>query len=238
MSNRLFGGVIVAQTIVAAGRTYLERDVHSVQQIFLRAGDGTDPLCYRVERLYTGRTYASVRVEVLQGGHLISHAQVGLTSGIESPDRQDAGPVLPPPEEMANRDELRNRPGRQDLPVDMYIDPETEGDGRPNSETWIRPRGPMPHDPLMHKAVVGYASDRGLMSVAWRPHGTGSSFVGSSLDHSIWFHRPIEFNDWHSYVMHSPTIASGRGLNHGAIHDRDGTHVATTLQQATFRPAS
>jgi len=195
-------------------------------------------LSYRVEQLFTGRTYASVRVEVVQGDHIISHAQVGVTAGIEGPDRQDDRVALVPPEQMVNRDELRNRLGWQDMPVEMFIDPATEGNGRAESSTWIRPRGAMPADPLMHQAVIGYASDRGLMSVAWRPHGPGSSFKGSTLDHSIWFHRPVRFDDWHSYVMHSPTIAGGRGLNHGTIHDRDGTHVATTVQQGTFREVS
>lgn len=236
LSNRLFGGLVVAQTIVAAGRTHSDREVHSVQQVFLRAGTGDAPLQYRVERLFTGRTYASVRVEVIQGDQVISHAQVGITAGIDGPDRQADAPVLVPPEQMVNRDELRDRDGWQDMPVEMFIDPSTDGDGLATQASWIRPRGDMPDDPLMHKAVLGYASDRALMSVAWRPHGAGSSFTGSTLDHSIWFHRPVSFDGWHSYVMHSPTIAGGRGLNHGAIHDAAGTLVASAVQQGTYRP--
>lgn len=237
MSNRLFGGIVVAQTIVAAGRTHPGRDVHSVQQVFLRGGNGTDPLRYRVERLFTGRTYASVRVEVHQGDHIISHAQVGVTAGIEGPDRQDSAPIMVARESTVNRDEVRKRANWDDQPVQMFIDPASEGDGTPNLSGWIRPAGPMPADPIMHKAVLGFVSDRGLMSVAWRPHGEHGSFKGATLDHSIWFHRPLQFDDWHSYDMHSPSIAGGRGLNHGTIHHHDGTHVATTLQQGTFRPA-
>ena len=225
MSNRLFGGIVVAQTIVAAGRTHPGRDVHSVQQVFLRGGNGTDPLRYRVERLFTGRTYASVRVEVHQGDHIISHAQVGVTAGIEGPDRQDSAPIMVARESTVNRDEVRKRANWDDQPVQI------------NFENRIAPAGPMPADPIMHKAVLGFVSDRGLMSVAWRPHGEHGSFKGATLDHSIWFHRPLQFDDWHSYDMHSPSIAGGRGLNHGTIHHHDGTHVATTLQQGTFRPA-
>ncbi len=235
MSNRLFGGMVVAQTIVAAGRTHPERTVHSVQQFFLRGGSATEPLHYRVERLFAGRTYASARVEVHQGEHMISHAQIGLTLGIDSPDRQDPAPPAPFREGAKNRDQLRQRPNWQDQPVEMLIDPATEADGRPDMATWIRPSGPMSDDPLMHKAVLGFVSDRGLMSVAWRPHADRGELKGATLDHSIWFHRPLVFNDWHSYTMHSPTIADGRGMNHGAIHHHDGTHVATTVQQGTFR---
>ena len=235
MSNRLFGGVVVAQTIVAAGRTYADRQLHSVQQVFLRGGNATDPLRYRVERLFTGRTYASVRVEVHQGDHIISHAQVGVTSGIEGPDRQDDPPVMVPREVTVNRDALRKRANWDDQPVEMWIDPATHGDGKPNLSTWIRPAGLLPADPIMHRAVLGFVSDRGLLSVAWRPHGEPGGFKGATLDHSIWFHRPPQFNDWHSYDMHSPTIAGGRGLSHGTIHHHSGAHIATTVQQGTFR---
>ena len=236
MRSRLFGGFVVAQTIVAAGRSYPERDLHSVQQFFLRGGNATEPLRYHVERLFTGRTYASARVEVHQGDHIISHAQIGFTHGIDGPDRQDDPPTMVPLAETVNRDQLRNRADWDDQPVEMWLDPATEGDGNPAMSTWIRPAGPMPDDPIMHKAVIGFVSDRGLMSVAWRPHGASGTFKGATLDHSIWFHRAPHFDDWHSYDMHSPTIAGGRGLNHGTIHRHDGTHVATTVQQGTFRP--
>lgn len=237
MSNRLFGGMVVAQTIVAAGRTHRDRTIHSVQQVFLRGGSATEPLRYDVERLFTGRTYASVRVAVIQSDQVISHAQIGLTAGIEGPDRQDAAPPRPERSTARNRDQLRNRPNWDDQPVEMLIDPATENDGRPDMATWIHPDGPMPDDPLMHKAVLGFVSDRGMMSVAWKPHGDRQALNGATLDHSIWFHRPLVFDDWHSYVMHSSTIAGGRGMNHGLIHHHDGTFVATTMQQGTFRPA-
>lgn len=236
MNNRLFGGMVVAQTIAAAGYTDRERSIHSVQQVFLRGGSATQPLRYDVERLFTGRTYASLRVSVHQGDQVIAHAQVGLTAGIEGPDRQDVAPARPDRATARNRDELRNRPNWDDQPVEMLIDPATEGDGLPDMATWIRPAGPMPADPLMHQAVLGFVSDRGMMSVAWKPHGERDAMKGATLDHSMWFHRPLVFDDWHSYVMHSSTIAGGRGMNHGVIHDEQGRHVATTLQQGTIRP--
>jgi len=235
MRNVLFGGMVVAQAIVAAGRTHPGREIHSVQQVFLRGGRTDMPLEYRVERLFTGRTYASVRVDVHQGDHVISHAQVGVTSGIEGPDRHEPAPTMPATESTKNRDELRNRHNWQDQPVQMFIEPDSLTDGQPEMSVWMRPAGPMPPDLLMHKAVLGYASDRGLMSVAWRPHGPDGGFKGATLDHTIWFHRPLRFDDWHSHVMRSPTIADGRALNHGLIHSQDGIHVASTAQQGTYR---
>ncbi len=238
MGSRLFGGFVFAQTIVAAGRTDPARGVHSVQQVFLRAGNATDPLTYRVEQLFAGRTFASVRVEVRQADQLISHAQVGLTLRSESPDRQESPPVLASRETMANRDVLRNRPNPHDQPIEMLIDPEKENDGRPSVSVWTRPSGPLPDDHLMHQAVMGFASDRGLMSVIARPHAASGQFRGATLDHSIWFHRPVRFDDWHSYVMESPTLAEGRGLSRGVFHHADGTHVASTQQQGMYRPVS
>ncbi len=240
MGNRLFGGFVFAQTIVAAGRTDPERDVHSVQQVFLRAGNASDPLEYRVEQLFSGRTFASVRVEVHQGGQIISHSQVGLTLRSEtmraaSPDRQKPAPVLASRDTMANRDVLRNRPNPHDQPVEMLIDPEQENDGQPFVATWTRPSGPLPDDHLMHQAVMGFTSDRGLMSIIARPHAKAGAFRGATLDHSIWFHRPVRFDDWHSYVMQSPTLSEGRGLSRGEFHHADGTHVASTQQQGMFR---
>lgn len=238
MGSRLFGGFVFAQTIVAAGRTDPERSVHSVQQVFLRAGNATDPLTYRVEQLFGGRTFASVRVEVRQAEQLISHAQVGLTRQSESPDRQEPAPVLAPREAMVNRDVLRNRPNPHDQPIEMLIDPDKEPDGRPAVAVWTRPSGPLPDDQLMHQAMMGFASDRGLMSVITRPHATSGGHRAATLDHSIWFHRPVRFDDWHSYVMRSPTLSEGRGLSQGVFHHADGTHVASTQQQGMFRPRS
>jgi acyl-CoA thioesterase II len=123
LSNRLFGGIVVAQSIMAAGRTCHDREVHSIQQVFLRGGNATEPLRYCVARLFTGRTYASVRVEVHQGDHIISHAQVGVTAGIAGPDRQDPSPVIPERSGMTNRDKLRARANWDDQPVEMLIDP-------------------------------------------------------------------------------------------------------------------
>jgi len=236
LSKRLFGGIVAAQALVAAGRSFEDRSVHSIQQVFLRAGDGMQPVRYRVEPLFAGRTFASARVEAHQDGQIISHAQVGLSGLIEGPSHQEPAPELAPVSQMVNRDKHRDRPDWDNLPIEMYFDADKYGGSEPEMATWIRPTGPLPDDALIHQAVLAYASDRALMTVAWRPLGSPGSFRGSTLDHSIWFHRPLHFDEWHSYVMQGPTAAHGRSLSHGTIHDVNGVHVASTVQQGTFRP--
>lgn len=236
MRQRLFGGMVVAQTIVAAGRTHTEKKVHSIQTSFLRGGRADSPLEYRVERLFEGRTYGVVRVGVFQDDEMISHSQVGVTSGIDGgPERQEPTTATTTLDATVNRSELQNRPNWQNQPVEVRIDPAIVNDGSSTLETWLKPAGAMPDDPLLHQAVLGFVSDRAFMSVAWKPHGRDLDFTGSSLEHSLWFHRPVRFDDWHVYAMHSPTLSSGRGLIQGTIHHQDGTHVLTATQQGTFR---
>lgn len=238
LSNRLFGGVVVAQGIVAAGRAVPERRIQSLQQVFLRGGRADVPLRYEVHRLFTGNTYASVRVEVKQQGEIISHIQVGFSSGIDAgPDRQDPSPSHTPFDTTVNRDEHHKRPGWDDQPVEVRIDPATDKSTDAELDLWIKPLSDLPDDPVMHQAVMGYVSDRAFMGTAWKPHYEEHGlFKGSTLDHTIWFHRPVVFNDWHTFTMTSPVINDGRGLNIGCIYDRAGDRIASLTQQGTYRP--
>ncbi len=237
-SQRLFGGMVVAQAIVAAGRTDPTRTIQSLQQVFLRGGRADSPLNYVVHRLFEGNTYASLRVEVHQEDDIISQAQVGLSSGIDGgPDRFDPTPSTTPFESTVNRDELHKRPGWDDQPVEVRIDPARNDDGKPELDLWIRPLSPLPDDVLMHQAVMGYVSDRAFMGTAWKPHYNDVGlFKGSTLDHTIWFHRPVDFNQWHTFSMTSPAINDGRGLNIGCIYNGAGERVASLAQQGTYRP--
>ncbi len=237
-SKRLFGGMVVAQAIVAAGRTVPTRTIQSLQQVFLRGGRADIPLRYVAHRIFEGNTYASVRVEVHQDGHIISQAQVGLSSGIDGgPDRCDPTPSTTPFDSTVNRDELHQRPGWDDQPVEVRIDPARNDDGKAELDLWIKPLSPLPEEALMHQAMMGYVSDRAFMGTAWKPHYEDFGlFKGSTLDHTIWFHRPLDFNHWHTFSMTSPSINDGRGLNIGAIYNQAGERVASLAQQGTYRP--
>lgn len=244
LAGRLFGGFVLAQTLVAAGRTVPGRRIHSMQQSFLRGGRADQPIAYSVYPLFDGRTYAAARVEVRQGSELISHAQVGFTAGVDGgPDRTATSPARSEFADVVNRDKYRGRVGWDDQPVEIRANIDHENDSEPTFDTWLRPVGPIPDDQLLHQAVLAFASDRVFMSVSWMPHreqwGSGQ---GSTLDHSLWFHRPVRFDDWHVFAMHSPAMTDGRGLSLGMIHRADGESngpgelVVSVAQQGTFRP--
>ncbi|MEM7285725.1 MAG: acyl-CoA thioesterase domain-containing protein [Actinomycetota bacterium] len=237
MNDAIYGGMVLAQTIVAAGRTVPERSVHSLSQMFLRAGRADVPLAYRCATLYAGRRYSMLDVKVLQEDEVISHAQVGLTGGADGPDRQD-GPTASRVaiDETVDRDVLFARKRAGDQPVEVRVLADRATDPTPSLETYVKPNGALPEDPLMHQAFLAWVSDRGFMRTAWKPHDDESDYRGATLDHSIWFHRPVVFDDWHMYAMHSPSIADGRGLILGSVYDAGGIHVASTAQQGNYRP--
>ncbi len=236
MNDAIFGGMVLAQTVVAAGRTVPDRSVHSISQMFLRAGRAEIPIRYRCQVLFAGRRYSMLGVDVLQDDDIISHAQVGLTAGGRGPDRGDSAPSFAPIEDTVDRDVLLGRPRAGDQPVEVRVVPGRVHDDTPSLETYLRPNGMLPDDPLIHQAFLAWVSDRGFMRTAWKPHMASGDYRGATLDHSIWFHRPVVFDDWHVYSMRSPSLADGRGLVHGTVHDSAGTLVASVAQQGNYRP--
>ena len=236
MNDAIYGGMVLAQTIVAAGRTVPERGVHSLSQMFLRAGRADVPLTFRCTPLYDGRRYSMLEVSVLQNDEVISHAQVGLTRGADGPDRHEPAIARAAIEDTVDRDVLFARDRAGDQPVEVRVVADRATDPTPSLETYVKPNGALPEDPLLHQAFMAWVSDRGFMRTAWKPHDADSDYRGATLDHSIWFHRPVVFDDWHMYAMHSPSLADGRGLILGSMHAPDGTHVASTAQQGNYRP--
>ena len=105
--------------------------------------------------------------------------------------------------------------------------------------SWLRATGPLPDDPLIHQAILAYASDWGILSATLLPHGR-SVFDGTvqaaSLDHAIWFHETPDFNQWHLFATDSPWAGHARGLNHGHFFDETGRMVATVSQESLMRP--
>lgn len=237
INDAIYGGMVLAQTIVAAGRTVPDRSVHSLSQMFLRAGRADVPLTYRCSPLYAGRRYSMIEVRVLQEDVVISHAQVGLTRGADGPDRQEPPTVdRASIEDTVDRDVLFARKRAGDQPVEVRVIEARATDATPSLETYVKPNGALPEDPLIHQAFLAWVSDRGFMRTAWKPHDSDADYRGATLDHSMWFHRPVVFDDWHMYSMHSPSIADGRGLILGSIHAADGNHVVSTVQQGNYRP--
>lgn len=227
---------MVAQTIMAAGRTVEDRTVHSVQQVFLRPGQANVPLRYRVEQLFLGRTFASVRVEVWQQDHIISHAQVGLSGAVDTQENHaDPMPEPVPRSAMVNRARHNGHDDWDDRPIEILISEDEDADDRPTMSAWLRAAGEVPDDPLIHRALLGYASDRMLLSVARKPYRGRGEIRAATLNHSIWFHRETDISQWHLQSLHSSTAGHARAMINGAFHREDGEFVASSAQEGMMR---
>jgi acyl-CoA thioesterase-2 len=142
-------------------------------------------------------------------------------------------PEAPAPEGLPDRDELRGHKDWAERPIEIRsCDPSGE---EPAQRYWLRPRGALPEDPLVHAALLVYASDRSLMSTASRPHDHRGRRRSASLDHAVWLHRPPRFDDWHLYVTESPVAHDARALCLGAFYTPDGKRIATVAQEGLLR---
>ena len=253
-SGRVYGGQVLAQALVAAGRTVEEgRVAHSLHGYFILPGDVAAPIVYFVERLRDGRSFATRRVTAIQHGKAIFEMVASFQVVEEGPDHQAEMPRVPGPEAL--EDELervravadrvpeplrsiytQDRPieFRPVDPVDFFRPEKTE----PVRHMWLRAAGPMPDDLLQHQAVLAYASDYGLLGTALRPHGLSFQMrhlQAASLDHALWLHRPFRVDDWLLYAMDSPAAAGARGFARGSLFTRGGTLVASTTQEGLLR---
>jgi acyl-CoA thioesterase-2 len=248
--QRVFGGQVAAQALMAAGRTVERGRVHSLHAYFLRPGDPNVPILYEVDRIRDGRSFTTRRVVAIQHGQAIFNVAASFHVYEEGAfDHQVPMPEVPDPETLPSlherleplRDELadwfaRPHPIEQrhvgDLPW-MQHDP-----GDPVQRVWIRADGTLPDDPLLHACVAAYASDMSLFDTMLAPHEVrwdDAEFMGASLDHCMWFHRPLRADDWLLYDMDSPNAYAARGLARGFLFSRDGTLVVSVVQEGLMR---
>jgi acyl-CoA thioesterase-2 len=243
--GRLFGGLILAQTVVAAGRT-AQGNIHSLHAYFLRAGRPATPVEYVVERIREGRTFLTRRVTAMQGGDAIFEASVGYTLPEEGIAHQAPMPDVPGPEgQPLWWDTLKldappmQRRRRWNPPIEVRsAGPEEAGAGSerlPSRAVWTRPFAPIPDDPVIHAAFMAYMSDTGLVGTVAAPYRIWGTSTGASLDHAIWWHRPPRFDDWILYTSESPAAHSARAIIFAAMYSRDGVRVASVAQEALFR---
>jgi acyl-CoA thioesterase-2 len=248
--QRVFGGQVAAQALMAAGRTVERGRVHSLHAYFLRPGDPNVPILYEVDRIRDGRSFTTRRVVAIQHGQAIFNVAASFHVYEEGAfDHQVPMPEVPDPETLPSlherleplRDELadwfaRPHPIEQrhvgELPW-MQHDP-----GDPVQRVWIRADGTLPDDPLLHACVAAYASDMSLFDTMLAPHEVrwdDAEFMGASLDHCMWFHRPLRADDWLLYDMDSPNAYAARGLARGFLFSRDGTLVVSVVQEGLMR---
>ena len=249
--GRVFGGQVAAQALVAAQRTVGGgRDVHSLHSYFLRPGDLTIPITFTVDRIHDGRSFATRRTQASQDGVPIFSMIASFQTPDEGLDHQVAMPTgLPDPEDVPSDAELLSavdNPVAQSWarrPFDMRHVPSpvffsVEGDHVAHQAVWLKATGPLPDDADLHRAALLYASDYTLLEPIYRRHGVAFVTPGlkvASLDHAMWWHRPVRVDQWLLYVQESPSASGGRGLAQGRFYSRDGQLVASVAQEGMVR---
>jgi acyl-CoA thioesterase-2 len=251
--QRVFGGQVAAQALVAASRTVQDRLVHSLHSYFLRLGDPNVPIIYQVDRIRDGRSFVTRRVTAIQHGRAIFALAASFQSHEESAEHQDEMPPAPEPESLPTFGELVERHRdripdylqdwvKRDRPLDVRSTrPEEFMDYRPRSPEsamWMRTKGSLPDDPLLHQCVLTYASDMPILATAARPQGLSfhdPEVMVASLDHAMWFHRPFRFDEWMLYTHRSPSMTSSRGFTTGQLYTRDGRLAVSVTQEGLIR---
>ncbi len=249
----VFGGQVLAQATIAAAMTVESRPVHSLHGYFLRPGDLQSPIVYDVDRIRDGGSFSTRRVVAIQHGRAIFNMSASFHVPEKGVDHQLPMPKVPPPEELVSTTEFRRGfvdrlPQKlrgvllRERPVEFRpvepLDPLQPPKRPPKKQVWIRAVGSLPDDPGIHQAVLAYASDFSLLSTAFLPHGLSffqREVRAVSLDHAMWFHRPLRMDDWLLYSMDSPSSCGGLGLARGSIFSRDGVLVASVAQEGLIR---
>jgi acyl-CoA thioesterase II len=251
----VFGGQVVGQALSAAARTVPpERHVHSLHAYFLRPGDARSPIVFDVDRIRDGTSFTTRRVVAIQAGRPIFNLSASFQLVESGFEHQDAMPEAPPPESLPTEQEraaaaadrlppLLLARATAERPFEMRsTDP--EGDPlrpapRPARRmVWLRAVGALPDDPALHRYLLAYVSDFSFVTTSLLPHGVNWLSPGmqiASLDHVMYFHRPLRCDEWLLYVIDSPAAHGARGLVRGSFYTRSGRLVASTVQEGLIR---
>ena len=253
--GRVFGGQVLAQSLVAAMRTISDdRFVHSMHGYFLRPGDAEQPITFSVDRIHDGRSFSTRRTQAYQGGLPILSMIASFQSADEGLDHQVEMPAgLPDPESLPSAAESLagiEHPvaeswasGRafdmRHVPSPIYFS--VEGEHVAHQAVWLKAKSALPDDENLHRAALAYASDYSILEPIMRGHGVAWGTPGlkaASLDHAMWFHRFGRVDEWMLYVQESPTAVGGRGLSLGRIYSRSGVLLASVAQEGMVRVPS
>lgn len=245
--QRVYGGQVAGQALVAATRTVAQGRVHSFHSYFLRPGDPKLPILYEVTRLRDGRSFTTRLVVAIQRGQAIFNMSASFHKDEPGLSYHEPMPQVPAPEGLPTFwtlfEALEPSP-RREMPLDIRIcDPVDRPPStyrEPVAYAWLRAAGKLPDDPVVHACVLTYASDMSLLDTSLRPHGLVWSpdrkIMAASLDHAMWFHRPFRADEWMLYVQRTPSSAGARGFSTGTIFTRDGTLIASVAQEGLIRP--
>ena len=251
--QRVFGGQVIGQALVAAVRTVEGSTAHSLHGYFMRPGDPSVPIIYEVDRIRDGKSFATRRVVAIQHGAAIfsmaasfHRDEPGLAHHIPMPD-------VPQPEDLPSESELKDQfvdkmPDtiraywKRERPIEIratdisrFLKQEPR---EATQHVWMRATGTFPDEPALHQCALAYASDFTLLDTALIAHGRvlfDPNLMLASLDHAIWFHRPFRADDWLLYSQDSPASGAARGFCRGSVFTRDGTLVASVAQEGLIR---
>lgn len=252
--GRVFGGQVLGQALAAASYTVPEdRIVHSMHGYFLRAGDVDHPIVYEVDRIRDGRSFTTRRVVAIQKGRAIFNIAASFQVQEEGFEHQDEMPEVDGPEGLPSEEELVQRiadkipaslramalaPRPIELRAVKPRNPLRPKVREPYHAVWCRAAGPLPDDPALHRYLLAYASDFQLLPTSLQPHGVSWLTPGmhsASLDHALWFHRPLRMDQWLLHVIESPSASGARGLVRGRFFDQEGHLVASCMQEGLIR---
>jgi len=252
-AQRVFGGQVAAQALVAAGRTVDQaRFVHSLHGYFVRPGDPTVPIEFTVETIRDGRSFSVRRSTAQQNGRTIFFMSASFQVREEGLDHHTPPPAgVPGPDETPTMlDWIARYPDRERafnaapqaidvryVGVPGWVPP---GDRVANAEqrVWMRINGTLPDDPLIHACALAYASDLSLLDAVLSTHGEvwgPGGVIGASLDHALWLHRPFRADEWFLYDCTSPSASGSRGLASGRMFTEAGVHIASAVQEGLLR---
>lgn len=251
---QVFGGQVLGQALTAASATVTGRVVHSLHAYFLRRGDFNAPIVYQVDRSLDGHSFCNRRVVAIQHGEPIFNMAASFQVVEEGLDHQIGMPRVPPPDALADTNAMppelvRHMPERlrqffeQPRPFTFRLVPPDPAQAsvervRPSRRIWFKATGQLPDDERLHRCLLAYASDFFLLGTSTVPHDLSEQQVRvimASLDHAMWFHRPLRVDGWLLYDMESPSASGARGFARAGIYSQDGRLVATTAQEGLIR---
>ena len=254
--KRIFGGQVMAQTLIAAYKTIdVKHFAHSFHSYFLRPGQMEKPITFTVDRIRDGKSFSTRTVKAIQDGEAIFNSSISFQKEEKGLEHQIKMPDVPKPEDL--KSEIENRRAlleklnmdKGDMPmflkqreiemrpveVQDYFNPKKLP---PYKNTWIKAEGKLPKDLISQQAFLLYISDMGLLAAANNSVGVNfltKNFQNASLDHAMWFHRKIDLNDWFLYSIDSPITRNARGFSRGSIFSRTGDLVASCTQEGLIR---
>ncbi|WP_068310778.1 acyl-CoA thioesterase II [Polycladidibacter hongkongensis] len=252
--QRVFGGQVIGQALVAAYRTVPEeRSVHSLHGYFLRGGDPSTPIIYEVDRIRDGGSFTTRRVVAIQHGQAIFSMSASFQVQEGGLSHQASMPDVPMPEDLPGEEELKERYlAHAPEPVRKYFERRrpielrpvelqryfTTDKKPPTQYVWVRATAPLPEEARIHECVLAYASDMTLLDTALHVHGMSvfnPKVQVASLDHAMWFHQPFKADEWLLYAQDAPASGGGRAFTRGSLFTREGQLVASTSQEGLMR---